>query len=205
VVVLTHRLQSYLDSLGESIRVDTDQLATQTGPLQPSSNLFTFTLTVLLGGNYAGGDSIGAYNAGDASPNLMRVFPAQATIGWFAVLAFRPSPHRLVVSLFDSNNVFQGTTTYLGADPTNFGFYLQGPSGTLFMQDARNPNGAPQMLSFDGTGNYFGSDWLCWEDQPVGAGSDRDFADVVLLEQCTFCVPDPVKKSTWGALKQRFR
>lgn len=205
VPVLTGRLQSYLDGLGESIQVNTDQLAAQTGPLRTALSVNNFTLNLTLGGNYAGGDSIGVYNAGDASPTLMRVFPAQATIGWFAVLAFEPSPQRLLVALFDANVSFVSATTYLGVDPTDFGFYLQGPNGTFFMQDARNPNDAPQMLAFTGTGIDANMDLLCWEDAQVGAGSDQDFDDVVLVEECTNCMPDPVMKSTWGALKQRFR
>ncbi len=205
VPVLTNRLQSYLDSRGESIQVETDQLAQQSSPFQTSSPLSSFTLNLSLGGNYAGGDSIGIYNEGEASPSLMRVLPAESRVGWLAVLQFLPSPARLIVGLFDSNNVLQGSTTYPGAVPTNFGFYLQGPGGTFFMQDARNPSGAAQMLLYAGTGaNSLGA-WLCWEAQPVGAGSDQDYDDAVLFEECVFCQGDPVRTSTWGAIKQRYR
>jgi hypothetical protein len=205
VPVLTNRLQSYFDGLGESIDVETDQLAAQSEPLWTVFSSLTVTIAVTLRGDFAGVDSIGVYSPGVASPSLMRVFPAESRAGWFAVLSFDPSPARLMVTLFDSNLSLQGTTTYPGVAATNFGFYMQGPRGTFFMQDARNPNAAPQMLLFGGTGPDTGSWWLCWEGQPVGAGSDQDYFDAVLLEQCITCAPDPVRTSTWGAVKQRYR
>jgi hypothetical protein len=201
VPVASPRLQNLFNSLGESINVLTDQQATQIGPLQ--QEFAPFELSMELVGDDAGGNSLGVYNAGEVSPALMVVFPAQAATGWFTIVSFHAAPPRLVVSLFDANALFQGATTYLGADPTRFGFYLQGPSGIRYMEDARNPGAVPQMLLYAATGPNLGGMWMCWEDQPAGAGSSPDYADVVFFEEC-LC-GDPAKQTSWGALKLRFR
>lgn len=199
VPVLGGGLQGYLNSVGEAINVTTDQNAVQTWVTTVSNNA-TFSLMIELAGN-AGANTIGLYNAGDVAPALMQVFPGAATAGWFATTSWRSGPTRVIVNLFDQNAVFQGSTTYLGADATNFGYYLQGPGGLFYTQDARN-GGAAQALAYAGTGNNAGQWWLCWEDVAVGA-SDQDYDDAVLFLESVN--PTPVMSTSWGQLKQRFR
>jgi hypothetical protein len=200
VAVSGGSLQGYLNGQGEAINVLTDQV---TAPRWTStiSNNSTFTIQVELAG-FAASNTYGLYNASAAVPPLYQLFPGAAAAGWFAVASFRALPTRVVVNLFDATAAFQGQNTYLGADKTDFGFYLQGPGGTFYSQDARNPGGDAQALTYAGTGSNQGSWWLCWDDQspPV---SDRDFDDAVLFLESVN--PTPVSKTTWGALKSRFR
>lgn len=202
VPVLGGTLQAYLNSVGESINVLTDQDATQTWSTTVSGNS-TFSLMIELSGN-AATNTLGIYNGGDVAPALDLVFPGAATSGWFATASFRTAPVRVVINLFDQNATLQGTNTYLGADRNNFGYYLQGPGGTFYSQDARNPGAAAQALAYKGTGVNFGQWWLCWEDSQVnGAASDKDYDDAVLfLESIT---PTAVNTTSWGQLKTRFR
>ena len=141
-------LQGYLNSQGESINVLTDQNAVQSWSTTVSNNS-TFSLQIELAGN-AASNSIGIYNAAAGVPALYQVFPGAAATGWFATASFRNFPTRVVVNLFDANAALQGTTTYLGADRTNFGYYLSGPGGTFYTQDVRNAGSAAQALTYAG-------------------------------------------------------
>ena len=194
-------LQGYLNGVGESINVLTDQNAAQTWASTVSGNA-TFTLQIELAGN-AAANTIGLYNGGLAVPPLYQVFPGAATNGWFAVASFRNSPIRVIVNLFDNNANPVGNNTYLGADRNNFGYYLSGPGGTFYTQDARNAGSAAQALTYAGTGVNVGSWWLCWEDLRVGGGADLDYEDAVLFLESVN--PTPVHRSSWGQLKARFR
>lgn len=190
-------LQGYLNGLGESINVSTDQLDAQVWTSSVSGNA-TFTLMIELAGN-AGSNSIGIYNTnGPVNPPLFQVFPGAASAGWFATAHFGGG--NLVVTLFDNNSVIQGQSFYAAVNPNGFGFYLQGPGGTFYSQDARNPGGAIHALTYAGTGQNFGDWWECFEDTSPG---DLDYNDAVLLLQSV--VPTPVGSRTWGALKSLYR
>lgn len=202
VAVIGGSLQAYLTTKDGGITVLTDQEDIQRWHSTTGSNS-TFTLQLELG-LFAPDNTIGIYNASEASPPLYEVFPGSAGPGWFALAAFRTAPLRVVVSLFDAGTVFQGSTTYLGADKDDFGFYLSGPGGLFYTQDSRNAGSAAQALTFSGTGVNAGSWWLCWEDLAVGGGgADSDFDDAVLFLESVN--PTPVIKTSWGQLKARFR
>ena len=199
VAVAGGTLQGYLNGVGESINVLTDQQDIQRWASTVSNNS-TFTIQIELSGD-AAGNFYGIYNAGDPAPALYQVFPGAATAGWFAVASFRTAPIRVVVNLFNDLAMPQGTTTYLGADRNDFGFYLQRQPLVLYTQDSRNPGGA-QALTYAGTGANSGQWWLCWEDDDRAAGADDDFDDGVLFLESVN--PTPVNKTTWGELKSRF-
>lgn len=207
VPVLGGTLQGYLNSADGGINVLTDQDAAQRWSTTTSNNS-TFTIQVELTGN-AAGNSLGIYNAAAASPALYQVFPGAATAGWFAIASFRTGPQRVVVNLFDDQAILQGTTTYLGANGNDFGFYLSGGSGTFYTQDARNPGGEAQALAFAGTGGNLGTWFLCFEEGDVtnfnGATqvSDQDYDDAVLFLESVN--PTPTAKASWSTLKARFR
>jgi hypothetical protein len=192
-------LQGYLNSVGESINVNSQQNAAQTWSATVSNNA-TFTLQIEISST-AAANNIGLYNAGDPAPALYQLFPGAATAGWFAVASFRTSPTRVVVNTFDQNAASVGVNTYLGADRSNFGFYLQNPLDTFYSQDARNPGGAAQVLAYAGTGLNSGSWWLCFDDTRFFAGIS-DFDDAVLF--CESVNPTPVSKTTWSSIKARF-
>ncbi len=201
VPVLGGTLQGYLNSVGESINVLTDQNAVQTWSTTVSNNS-TFSLMIELASDPTA-NAIGIYNAGEVAPALYQVFPGAATAGWFATASFRTGPVRVVINLFDQDAMWQGANTYLNADPDNFGYYLQGNNGLFFTQDYRNPGSSVQALTYAGTGVNVGQWWLCWEDALVGGGSDQDYDDAILfLESVT---PVPANTMTWGQLKTIFR
>jgi len=189
-------LQAFFTSQGQAINVNTDQLDLQSVSLPADASL-QFGMAV---GPEAGSNTFGIYNAGLTTPPLYQVFPGAASLGWYAVLAFRTAPTRAVVTLFDNNAAYVGSTTYLGADRTNLGFYLQqNPGSVFYSQDARN-DGA-RLLAFNGTGARAGATWFAWE---TGAGPGGDFADSIVLLPYAFA-PVPVLQTSWGTLKLRFR
>jgi hypothetical protein len=145
--------------------------------------------------------SAGIYNTLPATPSLYQIWPGAASPGWFTVCSFRTSPTRLVVNLFDAQSAFQGTTTYLNADPSAFGVYGQGAAGVVYLQDARNPLGAARILTYSGTGTHQGSTWFAIE---TGSTAGGDFADLVLLVNLALA-PVSVEHASWGSLKRRFR
>ncbi|MEQ1833725.1 MAG: hypothetical protein ABL977_11775 [Candidatus Eisenbacteria bacterium] len=203
VAVSGPSLQGYLNGVGETINVLTDQENVQRWGSTVSTNA-TFTVQLELSAT-AAANTVGLYNASAGIPALYQVFPGAATANWFATASFRTAPARVIVTLFDDNAIIQGQTTYLGADANDFGFYIQGPNGTFYTQDARNPGGpggTAQALAFKATGGNSGNWWLAFEDAGP-ANSDRDFDDCVLFMESVN--PTPVKSTTWGSLKQRFR
>ena len=203
VVVHGTGLRDYFTSVGEPITPSTDQ---RDGSLLTSSvsNNATTTFEADLASN-PDGLVTGIYNGYDANPALMPVFPAVASAGWFAIISFRTAPVRVVVNRFDANASLVGTATYLGADKRGIGWYVQGAGGTFYSQDARNAGGAPQLLFFAGTGYNTGSAWLSVEDQPVAGGADGDYDDLILFFEEFYGVVTPLRHSTWGELKSRFR
>lgn len=188
-------LQTFFASQGQAINVHADQLDLQQLAVPPSTS---FEVRVFASGS---GSSFGLYDAAVASPALDVVLPASLTPGWFATAAFRTSPSRIVVNLFDALGTFQGTNTYLGADPSAFGFYDAGATGTFYTQDARNPGGSAKILAYNGTGTRAGWTWFACESS---AGAGGDFADFVAVVNLSLA-PVPVGHANWGTLKRRFR
>jgi hypothetical protein len=194
-------LQTYLNTNDGGINVLTDQVDAQVWTSSVSGNA-TFTLMIELAGNAAQND-IGIYNTADPpNPPLFLVFPGAATAGWFATCHFGPGGS-LIVLLYDQNAIFQGQNNYAGVNRMSFGFYLQGPGGTFYSQDARNAGGFAQVITYLGTGQNFGDWWECFEDLSVAGGSDKDFEDAILLLQSV--APTPVSATSWGRLKSLYR
>jgi len=193
-------LQGYLNGIGETIDVANDQVDAQVWKTTISGNA-TFTVMIEYAG-YAQQNAIGVYNGDDATPTLYQVFPGAATAGWWATLSF--SGTTLTVSLFDNSNVYQGNTSYTGVDKKKFGFYLQGPGGTFYSQDYRNPGTKAQILTYAGTGDNSGSWWQCFEDLPYQYPNClTDFEDAVLFVESVN--PTPALVQTWGGLKAIYR
>ena len=175
-------LRDLFAAWGEAIDVQNSQLDVERVPitaLAPCSRPgapMTVMFDLWGNGNH---NSYGLYQADATVPTLLQVFPPEAGDGWFAVASFRVSPYRLVVNLFDQDAIFMGVTTYPGVDQGEVGLYVQTPAGPLFSEDARNPGGEAQALTFEGMGMNAVDWWICWEDQPLQA-SDHDFDDCLL-------------------------
>lgn len=190
-------LQAYLNGVGESITVATDQADVQVLTTDVSGNVL-FTLMLEIAGN-ANGNAIGIYNADQAIPTTFPVFPGSAGPGYFAVVSFQ-SGGNLVVNLFNSSAGLVSSNSYGGVNASAFGFYLSGPGGTFYSEDGRNAAGVAQALMFAGTGVNFGQWWMAWEDQQAG---DRDFNDAVLLLESV--APVPTQTKSWGGVKALYR
>lgn len=201
-------LQNYLDAVGENIQVGRDQVVVEL--LTSGSSSSSYTLQIELGPT--SGHVVGIYDGHRSSPTLVPVFPAFASAGWSALLSFRSSPTRVVVSLFNENGSFQGSATTLGVSGLGIGFYVEGSAGPVYSQDSRNAGGASQVLFYGGTGVNLGSAWMAAQAEPAAPG-DRDFADTILFLAaqgvCVICPPftyplTPVRRATWGDLKLHF-
>jgi len=195
-------LQSYMDARGQEIDVQTEQDATQFW--LPPRCQGGFSLLFLELGAKSDGSSIGFYDVSAAALSLIEVFPSHASVGWFASVELRYSPSQVTIYLHDESGLPVGPATHLGGIDGSAGFYLHGPGGDFFTEDFRNPAGDPQLLSFLGTGSSTGGWWIAAEDTPLSAGADRDFDDMILFIGRMEC-PLPVQRSTWGAVKSRFR
>jgi hypothetical protein len=197
-------LQQLLNAHLESILVTRDQLDVQLfkGLVAPG---ITFPLQVELVRKDS--SSVGLYDGHAAIPTLVQLFPPEATAGWIAVASFRASPTRVIVNVFDQSASFNSSSVTLGGDKYGIGFYVSGPGGTFYSQDARNPGGSPQWLFFAGTGINAGSWWLAAEDQSLIGGAEGDFDDVVVFVENLSDGPylTPALHSSWGQLKARFR
>jgi hypothetical protein len=199
VPVLGGSLQAYLTGVGQTINVLTDQDATQSWS-HTVSGTTTYTIQFQGSPNPAI-QQFGLYNASAVIPPLFFLMSGSVGPLGFSTATFKPG-NLLVVNRFDALGNFLSTTTFGGVDPANFGFYLSTPNGTFFTQDARNPGGKAQAVTFQGTGSSAGTWWLCWEETSVAAGSDQDFDDLVVLMESVN--PTPVNRATWGQVKARF-
>ena len=197
--VLGGALQAYLNGVGEAINVLTQQDAT-TVWAHTTSATTAFTLMLESSPN-AALNSVGMYNASAAVPALYLLIPGANSPQGFATGTFKPG-NLLVVNRFDALANLLSSQTFPGVDPTGFGFYIQGPNGTFYTQDARNPGGNAQALAYKGTGANAGTWWLCFEESAVAAGSDQDFDDCVILMESVNTTP--VHSTSWGQLKARF-
>jgi hypothetical protein len=193
-------LDGYFVGKGQAITTLGDQLDAQTWTATLSGNS---TFTIMLERSVVDNmNSIGIYNTNDPNlvPALFQVFPGAATPGWYALAHFQAG--NLMVSLYNNMGAFQGQTTYLGVDPNFFGFYLQRQGVLFFSQDGRNPGGKPQMLTYAGTGNNWGTWWECFEDFPYNSQFSNFAGAVLSLESV---LPVPADMTTWGRLKSLYR
>jgi len=199
VPVIGGGLQAYLISVGESINVLTDQDATQTWS-HTISGTTTYTIQFQSSPN-AAVQQFGLYNASAVIPPLFFLMSGSVGPLGFSTATFQPG-NMLVVNRFDALGNFLSTTTFGGVDPSNFGFYLSTPGGTVFTQDSRNPGALARAITFQGTGANAGTWWLCWDEPIAGAPGDQDYDDLVVLMESVN--PTPVSKTSWGSLKARF-
>jgi hypothetical protein len=193
-------LQTYLGTTeGQAINTLTDQVNVQVLTTSVSGNA-AFTLMAEFTGN-AAANEVGVYNATDpsATPTLFPLLPPSAAAGWYVAVHFAGG--NLVATLFDNTAAFQSSTTYIGVDQNAFGFYIKGPGGTYYSEDSRN-GGKAQVLTYSGTGSFYGTLWECFEESAYNSGTS-DFDDAILNLQSV--VTTPTKSGTWGQVKAGYR
>lgn len=209
-------LADYFKSVGENIDVHRDQLDLQTLNLGPAG--FFGPVFQVYGYTTDTGDTLGVYNDHVLPPTPERyaVLPGDLIAiplelhAWAGFRKSQAQQVQLVVKLLDVFDQQVGSRTY-GAgppdgnhfgppDPTQFGFYIERQNGaTIYMQDVRNPNGAPKILTYACSSP--GCIWLACE---TGYDTDGDFADFIALVDLNQPAIVPVSRASWGALKQRF-
>ena len=195
-------LEAFFNSQGEAINAAQDQVAGELFFAIVGNNS-TFTLQVEMELD-AGNVESGIYGGHEANPVLIPVFMPGAHAGSFGVVSFRTNPTRFIVNRFDETAAFLGSTTYPGGDRKGIGWYVRGPLGPFYSQDARNVGGAPQVLYYQGTGINAGSWWVTAETSPAGAGN-ADYADIVWLFDGGFLSLVDTHPLRWAQLKARFR
>ena len=196
VALVRAPLQAVLDSTGGGINVLTDQLDAPefSGASLPSFDYVAYLLR-------SDGSSIGLYDTQAAgTPTPFMVFPPVPSAGWVAALHFTRFG-QLSVALYDQDFVFQGVTVYPGFDVRHFGFYVQGPQGIGYQQDARN-GGRPQVLMYAGTGSRTDEWFECFESAPYDPATSTFAGSVVNLAPV---LSTPVRVQSWGRLKALYR
>lgn len=152
----------------------------------------------------AAGNAIGVYNQSDKTQRF-QILPAAAQPGWFAVATFT-APSTMKVNIVDHNGLPVASTTYPGVEIDKFGYYIQNQGGVDdygYTEDDKNAGNAVRALVYrsESTG---GNWWVCFDDNTSDGGeTSSDYDDAVLFIQAL--QPTPVTKSTWAAVKQRFR
>jgi hypothetical protein len=139
-----------------------------------------------------------------APPELIELIAAGAQDGAYAICHFTTTPS-VVVTRFDAASVYLGSQTYPGVVRDSVGFYIQGEPGPMYSEDSRNAGGAPQVLTYSAA--VYGHDSLiCLEAQPFSPLAPEEFMDGVLyLQPAVTCGCTPVRASTWGSVKLRYR
>ncbi len=197
-------LQSLLDAQGQTIDIATEQRSPEvffgTYLTRPATHFFVRS--------FVPGSSDGLFvfdlNA-PAPPPLHMISPAPVAMspGWYTEVRFEVFPDRMIVNVFDANDVFQGSVSTLGLALVPLGLATSGPGGTFYAFDARNPDGQAHALLYWSTGIHQGGNWLCAETHTAADGGDFDYADAAFLLE--YLNATPVQRTTWGTLKQRFR
>lgn len=201
VTILGGGLQAYLNTADGGINAATDQDAT-TSWTHTSSNTTGYTILLESSGG-ANTNALAMYNSNAGVPTLFSLVSGPVGQYGFTTATFKPG-NQLTVNRFDENGAFLSAQTFNGVDQTGFSFALVTAGGTFYTQDARNPGGKAQAVSFKGTGGNTGVWFLCFEDSQVqGGGSDQDFDDCVVAMESVNTTP--VSTTTWGQLKTRMR
>jgi hypothetical protein len=157
-------------------------------------------------GAFAPNNTVGLYKyctGGPVAPYLAPIFSgalsgevAQATVSFLA------NGTVVVTPTVDPNGrVIQGAYAGFGA---SFGFFIDGPGGQYFSQDALNPGGSPQAFIYQGNnsdqitlpgfapGTFTDDEFIIAFEDLAYAGSDQDFDDnVFLVESIEPVVPEP--------------
>lgn len=194
-------LQNLLNAQGQAINVATDQ---QQADIfwgfyltRPTTQFFVQPLGTP-------SDALVVFDANVPTPGpTYTIAPGGLPDGWFTEVGFDGPPDRMIVNTYDANSTLQGSVTYLGLALVPLALATSGPGGVFYVIDPLNVDQRAHVLLYHGTGAQQGSTWLCAETLTEADGGNFDFADAVfLLENLS---PTPVRQTTWGALKQRFR
>ena len=177
--------------------VNTDQYGPDELWAIEASGFSGATLVIEIAGN-AATNTFGLYDATNAG-NRIELFAGVANQGDTAMINISDSG--AVTIIYFDNGTYAGMAS--GSLAGNlFGYYLGTRNGILYSQAALNPDGADQMVAFQGDGDLIklpgkpAGRWgsssyiLAWEDIAY-ARSDKDFNDFVVYVESVTGVPEP--------------
>ena len=192
-------LQTILNNIttggASSVDVNADQISQDKYWALTATGGSVATMIIEVAG-YANDNVFGVYDLSNPA-NKVALFNGPATGGDQVVVSIKASG-AVYVNFANTGTTFAST---------NFGYFLQGPGGTFYSDDALNPGAADHMVSYRGEGdqvtlpgNYPGV-WtadeyvLGWEDVAFG---DNDFDDMVVMVESVMPVPEPTTLGLMG-------
>ena len=192
-------LQDLLNGAGQSIDVTTQQReATAFSGVYVTRPPTYFLVRPLRNPD----DALAVFDAFAPWPStLYPICPAGLPPGWYTEVYFDDFPNRMVVNSYDQNGTLMGTASHPGLAVVPLAFATTGPGGVFTIYETRNPDLETHLLAYWATTAY--GTWLCAETRTAAGGGDFDFADAVFLLEGA--IVTPVRTTTWGTLKQRFR
>jgi len=192
-------LQTILNNItndgSSSVDVNTDQVSQDKYWALTASGTSAATMIIEVAG-YATSNTFGLYDLANPS-NKVTLFSGVATDGDQAAVSIKASG-AVYVNFVNTGVVFSST---------NFGYFLSGPGGTFYSDDALNPGGLDHMVSYQGEGDIvtlpglYSGTWtpneyvLAWEDVAYG---DNDFDDMVVMVESVQPVPEPTTLGLMG-------
>ena len=204
-------VQAFLDASDGGIQAGTDQLDAQVVSFSGIAQVF---VVEYLQGT---GLEFGAYDPNSAGTPVRCPFftPASAPRG--VVTCRLAGDSALLVAEFDSLANLVRSASYPWAAHMKFGFYVTGPGGTWYSQDARNA-GVPHALTYGGTGANTGVLYECFEPGAFDPADPGAFGGLVVGFDTSSCgTPSsragralgvecsPTVVFTWGGLKAIYR
>jgi hypothetical protein len=192
-------LQNILNGItndgSSSVSTVNDQVAADKYWQLTASGTSAATMIIEVAGN-ASSNVFGIYDLADPSKKVT-LFGGAATGGDQAAVSIKANG-AVYINFVNTGVTFSGST---------FGYFLQGPGGTFYSDNALNPGGADHLVSYAGKGDLvtlpglFPGTWtsneyvLGWEDLAAG---DNDFDDMVVMVESVQPVPEPTTMGLMG-------
>lgn len=204
-------VQAFLNEWTGGVQANLDQLDAQVISLTNVSR--TFLVEYLQGS----GLEFGVYDPIPGGTTVrFPVFTAASVPGSFATCSLAGDSVLVVLEL-DSLGLIARFERIPWTAHRNYGFYVEGPSGTWYSQDSRNA-GDPHALTYGGTGVYLGVLLECIEPGSFDPDRPDAFTGLIVSIEASPCSAPSVRasralgtdctpavKSTWGALKLIYR
>ena len=200
-------LQTILNNLSvdgvSDVNVNTDQVSADEYWQLTASGGSIATMIIEVAG-YAGSNRLGIYDGANPSSKVY-LFQGVNTDGDMASVSLKANGtvyvnNQIQKDASNNNIIFSGPT---------FGYFLEGPGGTFYSNDALNTDGKDHMVAYQGKGEtvtlpgYYPAPWsqneyvLAWEDV-AAPGADFDFDDMVLMVESVHPVPEPTTLGLMG-------
>ncbi|MDQ3001644.1 MAG: DUF4114 domain-containing protein [Fibrobacterota bacterium] len=189
-------LNGITDDGTSSIDVNADQVSADKYWKLTASGTSAATMIVEVAG-FSASNTFGLYDAASPS-NKVILFAGAATDGDQAAVSIKATG-TVYVNFANTGVAFSGST---------FGYFLTGPGGTFYSDNALNADAMDHMVAFQGNGDavtlptLFSGTWtpneyvLAWED--MNSPADFDFDDMVVMVESVEPIPEPTTLGLMG-------